>query len=94
MASASRADRSPRILVDVVPELVRDDELGLVVGECLDERIAEHDPMRAADAGDEGVRLARLAGSCPSQNLGVADAEAARERAQALFERSVTGSKC
>ena len=61
-------------------------------GKAVDERIAEHDAVRASDAGDEGVGFARLPAHIHAQNLGVADAEARRERAQTLLERAVTGS--
>jgi len=44
-----------------VSELVRDDEQGLVVGERVDQRVGEDDALGPEDAGDESVRLLRLA---------------------------------
>ncbi len=86
--SCADADEPPRVAIDVVAELVRDDELRLVLGEGRDQRVAEHDAMRAADAGDERVGLARLAAHVHPKNRRVADAEACGELAQALFERA------
>ncbi len=78
-------DDTPCVLVDVMAELVRHDKLRLVLGKGGDERIADDDAMRAADTGDERVRLSGLAAHIHSQNVGIADAKTRGEPAQSLL---------
>src|ERR1700722_4525969 len=69
-------------------EFVRDDELGLGLRKCADQRIAEHDPVRLADPRYEGICFTGLTAHVHSENRRIADAEAFGERAETRFERS------
>ena len=75
-----RADGDPGIAPHVVAEFVRDDEQRFVRREFVDQRIGERDTLGTEHAGDERIRLLRLAAHVEAEDLRVADAVSRRER--------------